>query len=55
MLTNTQIEELCGKMDIPLEKCCYKSNLKEMKLKYNRSYIVNLENELNKDGKRNNN
>lgn len=53
MLTNRQIEELCGKMDVPLESCCYKSTLKDMKLKYNRSYIINLENELDKDGKRN--
>jgi len=53
MLTNIQIEELCGKMDIPLEACVFKSNLKELKLKYNRSYIINLENELGEDGERN--
>ena len=53
MLTNRQIEELCEKMDVPLETCCYKSTLKEMKLKHNRSYIINLEDELDKNGKRN--
>ena len=53
MLTNVQIEELCEKMDIPLEACVFKSNLKELKLKYNRSYIINLENELAEDGERN--
>ena len=53
MLTNIQIKELCGKMDIPLEACVFKSSLKDMKLKYNRSYIINMENEIGEDGKRN--
>ena len=53
MLTNFQIEDLAEKMDIPLEAVCFKSTLKTMKLKYNRSYIINLENEISEDGDRN--
>ena len=53
MLTDVQIKELCGKMDIPLEACVFKSSLRDMKLNYNRSYIINLENELAEDGARN--
>ena len=53
MLTNFQLEDLCEKMDIPLETIVFKSSLKDMKIKYNRSYIINLENEFNEDGERN--
>ena len=53
MLTDVQIKELCGKMHVPLEAVVFKSSLKDMKLKYNRSYVINLENEFNEDGKRN--
>ena len=44
MLTDIQVKELAGKLSIPLEAVCFKSTLKDMKLKYNRSYIINLEN-----------
>ena len=53
MLTNFQLEELCDKMGIPLEGIYFKSDLKDLTLKYNKSYIINLENELNEDGERN--
>ena len=53
MLTDVQIKELCAKMDIPLEACVFKSSLKDMNLKYNRSYIIYLENELAEDGDKN--
>ena len=41
-LTNIQVEELAKRMSIPLERCCFKSELEEEPLKYNRSYIINL-------------
>ena len=54
MLTNIQIEELCGKMNIPLQAIVFKDQLKDTgALKYNRAYIVNMENEIGEDGKRN--
>ena len=53
MLTDIQIKDLAGKLSIPLEAVCFKSTLKDMKLKHNRSYIINLENEIGEDGDRN--
>lgn len=53
-LTNFQIEELAKRMDIPLVFCGFKSDLKEIEpLQYNKSYIVNLEDEYDNDGKPN--
>ena len=52
-LTNVQVEELAKRMNIPLERCCFKSELEEEPLKYNRSYIINLEDEFDKNGERN--
>jgi hypothetical protein len=49
MLTDTQIETLCKKMDIPLEAIVFKDEM-PYPLKYNRSYFVNLENSKDKDG-----
>lgn len=50
-LTNFQIEELAKKMKIPLVFCGFKSDLKnEGKLQYNKSYIVNLEDEFDNEG-----
>ena len=43
-LSNFQIEELSKKMNIPLEFVGYKDKLPK-KLKLNRSYIINLQNE----------
>jgi hypothetical protein len=53
MLTDDQIYDLAKKMDIPLERCCFKSELADKKLKYNKSYIVNMQNELDEHGKPN--
>jgi hypothetical protein len=48
-LTNTELISLAKRMDIPLEAVVFKSQLKDMKLKYNRSYIINLEDEFDYD------
>ena len=54
MLTNIQIEELCGKMNIPLQAIVFKDQLQDTgPLQHNRAYIVNMENEIGEDGKRN--
>ena len=54
MLTNIQIEELCGRMNIPLQAIVFKDQLKDTgPLQYSRAYIVNMENEIGEDGKRN--
>ena len=52
-LTNIQVEQLAQRMNIPLERCCFKSELEEEPLKYNPSYIINLEDEFDKNGERN--
>ena len=53
MLTNIQLEDLCEKMDIPLERICFKDQLKDQNLVYNRSYIINMEDAMAEDGDRN--
>ena len=54
MLTNYQLEELCEKMDVPLEAIVFKDRLKDLgEVKYNKSYIVNLHDEFQEDGHRN--
>ena len=52
-LSNTEVFELSKKMDVPLVFCNFKDKLKAHKLKYNRSYIINLEDEFDEDGTRN--
>ena len=52
-LSNTEVFELSKKMDVPLVFCNFKDKLKAHKLKYNRSYIINLEDEFSEDGQRN--
>ena len=47
MLTNTQLEDLASRMKIPLEFVGFKSDLPK-KLKTNRSYIINLDDEVDK-------
>lgn len=47
MLTNSQIEDLAQRMKVPLEYVGFKSNLPK-KLKTNRSYIINLDDEQDK-------
>ena len=52
-LTNTQLNELAKRMGFKLEAVVFKSELEDMKLKHNVGYIVNLENEFDDDGERN--
>lgn len=49
MLTDGQIKNIAPKMSIPLEWIGFKSDLPQ-KIKANRSYIVNLDNETDLDG-----
>ena len=49
MLTDEQLKDLAGKMHIPLDGVYFKDELPR-KLKYNVSYIINLENSIDKDG-----
>ena len=52
-LTDIQIEDLAERMKVPLIFCGFKDELSGRKLRYNKSYIVNLENEFDEDGQRN--
>jgi len=53
-LTDTQIRELCSKMNIPLAKdgIIFKDEL-PTKLEYNKAYFINLEDEYNAEGRLN--
>jgi len=53
MLTNHQLISLASRMRVPLEGVYFKSQLKDMKMKPNRSYIINLEDEYDSDGNEN--
>ena len=53
MLTDGQLIELAKRMDIPLERVCFKDELKDQPLKYNVGYIINLENALDENGDQN--
>ena len=48
MLTNIQIEDLAGRMKIPLEYVGFKSNL-PTQIKPNKAYIINLDDEICED------
>jgi len=52
-LTDTQIWDLAKRMDVPLVFVGFKDELKDEKLQYNKSYIINMENEFDEDGQRN--
>lgn len=52
MLNDNQIEELSVKMNIPLEDIIFKDQTPD-KFKFNRSYIINLEDEYNENGELN--
>jgi hypothetical protein len=52
MLTDGQLYELAEKMNFPLEKVCFKDELKG-KLKYNTGYIINLDNSVDEEGNQN--
>jgi len=49
MLSNSQIEELSVKMNIPLEEIIFKDDCPD-KFKFNKSYIINLEDEYDEAG-----
>ena len=53
MLNNVQVKDLAKRMGIRLEAVCFKSELKEMKLKHNVGYIINLEDEYDENGQPN--
>jgi hypothetical protein len=52
MLTDTQLTELSEKMGIPLEAVLFKDEMPP-KIKYNKSYIINIEDSVNGEGVRN--
>jgi hypothetical protein len=52
-LSNTQIFNLAKKMNIPLVFCDFKSELQYEKLQRNKFYIINMEDELDENGKPN--
>ena len=52
-LTDTQIWDLADRMNVPLVFCGFKDELKNEKIQYNKSYIINMENEFDEDGQRN--
>jgi hypothetical protein len=52
MLSDVQLKELSVKMNYPLEAVCFKDELPS-KLKYNVGYIINMESELDNEGKPN--
>lgn len=53
MLTDNQIEQLSVMMNIPLENIIFKDQVPD-KFKFNKSYIINLEDEYNENGQLNN-
>ena len=54
MLSDVQVKQLCKKMNVPLEGVYFKSELEDLgKIKYGRSYIINLESEIGEDGEDN--
>ena len=52
-LTDTQIWDLAKRMSVPLVFCGFKTELADQRLQYNKSYIVNLEDEFDEDGRPN--
>jgi hypothetical protein len=52
MLTDTQLEDLSKRMNIPLEMVCFKDELPN-KIAYNKSYIINLDNSVDEEGNEN--
>lgn len=53
MLSNVQVQDLAKRMGVKLHPVCFKSELKDMKLKHNVGYIINLEDEYDENGERN--
>jgi hypothetical protein len=52
-LTDIQIKDLAKKMKVPLVFCGFKTELAETKLQHNKSYIINMEDEFDEEGNRN--
>jgi hypothetical protein len=52
-LSNIQIENLAKKMRIPLAFCDFKDLLGSEKLQHNKLYVINMEDELDENGKPN--
>jgi len=53
MLTDYQIKSMAKKMGIPLAGIVFKTELPKMKLEYNKTYIINLEDETDENGEPN--
>jgi hypothetical protein len=49
-LTDQEVIDLAKRMKTPLERVCFKSQLKDQPLVYNRGYVINLEDEFDQDG-----
>jgi len=49
-LTDSQLYELSKKMNFPLERVCFKDELDDEPLVYNKGYIVNMEDEFDANG-----
>jgi len=52
-LTNLQIIELANRMGTPLERVCFKNQLCDEKLVYNKGYIINMQDDKSPDGRLN--
>jgi hypothetical protein len=53
MLTDYQVKAMAKKMGIPLAGVVFKTELPKMKLEYNKTYIINLEDETDENGEPN--
>ena len=53
MLSDEDIRDLAKKMCIPLAFCDFKTALEDETLQYNKSYIINMEDEFDADGEKN--
>jgi len=53
MLTDYQVKSMAKKMGIPLAGVVFKTELPKMKLEYNKTYIINLEDETDENGEPN--
>jgi len=49
MLSNFEIINLASKMNMPLERICFKNELKQEPLKYNVGYIINSQDDTDED------
>jgi hypothetical protein len=52
-LSDTELWDLADRMNVPLTFVGFKDELKGKKLQYNKSYIINMENEYDEDGFKN--